>query len=129
MHITILFKDISYFSSPEASTDLEFLCCLPLAAEWRNLGTRLLVPEHQLNTIQTNHAHSLNHSQDCLKSMFVFWLNNCDQPTCELLIQAVDAVGRGDVVTMLYQKYGEPVVPEVLDITCFACVWISHEKG
>ena len=61
--------------------------------------------------------------------MFVFWLNNCDQPTCEFLIQAVDAMGRRDVVIMLCQKYGEPIVPEVLDITCFACVWISHEKG
>ena len=47
--------------------------------------------------------------------MFTFWLNNCAEPTCELLIQAVDAMGRRDVVTMLRQKYyGELVVPEVI---------------
>ena len=93
-----------YFT-PEASTDLAFLCSLPLGAEWRNLGARLLVPEHQLNTIQAIHAHSPNHLQDCLNSMFTFWLKNCTEPTCEFLIQAVDAVGRRDVVTMLCLKY------------------------
>ena len=107
---------ILIFSSPEASTDLTFLCSLPLAAEWRNLGTRLHLAEHQLNTIQANHAHSPNHSQDCLNSMFVFWLNNCAEPTCEFLIQAVDAMGKRDVVTMLCQKYSKLVVLKVLDI-------------
>ena len=81
------------------------------------MGTRLHLAEHQLNTIQANHAHSPNHSQDCLKYMFVFWLNNCTEPTCEFLIEAVDAMGRRDVVIMLCQKYSESVVPEVLDIT------------
>ena len=71
------------------------------------MGTRLHLAEHQLNTIQANHVHSPTHSQDCLNSMFVFWLNNCDQPTCEFLIQAVDAMGRRDVVTKLCEKYGE----------------------
>ena len=37
--------------------------------------------------------------------MFAFWLNNCVEPTCEFLIQAVDAMGRRDVVTVLRQKY------------------------
>ena len=106
---------MTYFSSPEASTDLTFLCSLPLAAEWRNLGTRLHLAEQQLDTIRVIHARSPNHLQDCLKSMFTFWLNNCAEPTCELLIQAVDAMGRRDVVTMLCQKYyGELVVPEVI---------------
>ena len=95
------------FSSPEASTDLAFLCSLPLAAGWRNLGTRLLVPEHHLNAIQAVHVHSPNHLQDCLNSMFQFWLNNCPEPTCEFLIQAIDAMGRRDVVTKLCKKYGE----------------------
>ena len=49
--------------------------------------------------------------------MFVFWLNTCTEPTCEFLIQAVDAMGRRDVVIMLRQKYSESVLPEVLDIT------------
>ena len=96
---------IFLFFTPEASTDLAFLCSLPLGAEWRNLGTRLLVPEHQLNAIQAVHAYSPNHLQDCLNSMFAFWLNNCVEPTCEFLIQAVDAMGRRDVVTVLRQKY------------------------
>ena len=69
------------------------------------MGTRLLVPEHQLNAIQAAHAYSPNHLQDCLNSMFAFWLNNCPEPTCELLIQAVDVMGRRDVVTMLCEKY------------------------
>ena len=98
------------FCSPDASTNLAFLCSLPLAAEWRNLGTRLLVPEHQLNTIHTDHAHSPNYWQDCLKSVFVFWLNHCAEPTCEFLIQAVDTMGKRDVVTMLRQKYGKLVL-------------------
>ena len=63
------------------------------------------MPEHQLNTIQAIHAHSPNHLQDCLNLMFAFWLNNCVEPTCEFLIQAVDAMGRRDVVTVLRQKY------------------------
>ena len=107
---------ILIFSSPEASTDLTFLGSLPLAAEWRNLGTRLHVPENQLTTIQAIHAHSPNHLQDCLNSMFAFWLNYCAEPTCEFLIQAVDAMGRREVVTMLHQKYGKLVVPEVIDM-------------
>ena len=107
---------ILIFSSPEASTDLTFLCSLPLAAEWRNLGTRLLVPEHQLNTIHANHAYSPNYWQDCLKSMFVFWLNHCVESTCEFLIQAVDAMGKRDVVTTLCQKYSKLVLHKVLDI-------------
>ena len=74
------------------------------------MGARLLVPEHQLNTIHAIHAHSPNYWQDCLKSVLAFWLNNCVEPTCEFLIQAVDAMGRKDLVTMLCQKYGELVV-------------------
>ena len=71
------------------------------------MGTRLLVPEHHLNAIQAVHVHSPYHLQDCLNSMFLFWLNNCAEPTCEFLIQAVDAMGRRDVVTKLCEKYGE----------------------
>ena len=112
----MIFFIILIFSSPEASTDLTFLCSLPLAAEWRNLGTRLLVPEHQLNTIHANHAYSPNYWQDCLKSMFAFWLNHCVESTCEFLIQAVDAMGKRDVVTMLCQKYSKLVLRKVLDI-------------
>ena len=72
------------------------------------MGTRLHLAEHQLNTIQVIHAGSPNHSQDCLMSMFVFWLN-CSEPTCEFLIQAVDGMGRRDVVTKLCGKYGKLV--------------------
>ena len=105
---------ISYFT--EASTNLAFLSSLPLAADWKNLGTRLHVPECQLATIQAIHAHSPNHSQDCLNSMFAFWLNNCAQPTCESLIQAVDALGRRDVVIKLCEKYyGELLASKMLN--------------
>ena len=59
--------------------------------------------------------------------MFVFWLNNSAEPTCEFLIQAVGAMGRRDVVTMLCQKYyGELVVPEVIDIK-FHVQYFSEE--
>ena len=77
------------------------------------MGTRLHLAEQQLDVIQVIHARSPNPLQDCLNSVFVFWLNNSAEPTCEFLIQAVGAMGRRDVVTMLCQKYyGEVVVPE-----------------
>ena len=88
-------------------TNLDFLCSLPLAAEWKTLGTKLHVPQHQLDIIQSNHAQFPDHSQRCLTSVFEWWFNNCDEPTCEVLVQAVATVGRRDVVKQLCEKFGE----------------------
>ena len=84
-----------------------FLCSLPLAAEWKTLGTNLFVPQDQLNIIQSKHALFPDHSQRCLTSVFEWWFNNCDEPTCEILIRAVARMGREDVVKLLCEKYGK----------------------
>ena len=76
-------------------------------AEWKTLGTKLLVPQHQLDIIQSNHAQFPDHSQRCLTSVFEWWFNNCVEPTCELLIQAVNTMGKKDVAKQLCEKYGE----------------------
>ena len=91
----------------EGSPNLDFLCSLPLAAEWKTLGTKLHVPQHQLDIIQSNHAQFPDHSQRCLTSLFEWWFNNCDEPTCEVLVQAVATVGRRDVVKQLCEKFGK----------------------
>ena len=65
------------------------------------------MPQHQLDSIQSNHANHPTHSQQCLTSVFEWWLKNCVEPTCELLIQAVNTMGRKDVVKQLCEKYGE----------------------
>ena len=96
---------ISFLEGSPAN--LAFLSSLPLAAKWKTLGTMLLVPKHQLDTIQSNHAHFTDHSQQCLTSMFGWWLNNCGEPTCEVLIQAVNTMGEKDVVKLLCEKYGK----------------------
>ena len=101
-----------YVTSPDASTaNLKFLSSLHLAADWKYLGTLLEVPQHQLETIQVDNPLQ---SQNCLTSMFVFWLNNCNS-TCELLIQAVNAIGKRDEVERICEKYGEWIVFITLD--------------
>ena len=96
-----------FVTSPDASpANLAFLSSLHLVAEWKNLGTLLEVPQHQLNTIQVDNPYQ---SQSCLTCMFEFWLNNC-KSTCEVLIQAVNAIGNRDEVKRLCEKYGELIV-------------------
>ena len=67
----------------------------------------LLVPQHQLDIIQSNHALFPDYSQQCLTSVFEWWFNNCGEPTCELLVEAVTTMGRKDVAKQLLEKYGE----------------------
>ena len=97
-----------FVASPDASSaNLAFLSTLPLRAEWKNLGTLLEIPQHKLKEIQAKHAGLPNQMLDCLTSTFEYWLNNCES-TCELLIQAVNAIGeQRDAVKMLCEKYGE----------------------
>ena len=101
-----------FVTSPDASpANIAFFSRLHLAAEWKYLGTLLEVPQHQLETILVDYFHK---SQSCLSSMFVYWLNNCES-TCELLIQAVNAIGRRDQVERICKKYGELIVFITLD--------------
>ena len=65
------------------------------------------MPLRQLDVIQSSHALFPDHSQRCLTFMFEWWLNYCDEPTCEVLIEAVGAIGRRDVAEQLNRKYGE----------------------
>ena len=92
----------------EGSPDnFAFLCSLPLADEWKTLGTNLFVSQYRLDIIQSNNAQFLDHSQRCLTSLFEWWFINCGETTCEVLIQAVKTMGKTDVVEKLCEKYGK----------------------
>ena len=56
--------------------ELKDLVKLRVAAEWKNLGVQLGVPNHTLDVIQANNKNSPNFSQECLRDMFTWWLNN-----------------------------------------------------
>ena len=78
-----------------------------MAAKWRVLGLKLEVPHHQLDIFQANHQRSPNHVQDCLTSMFDWWLKNDNDPTYEKLAQAIAAIGERQLAKTLCEKYGK----------------------
>ena len=84
--------------------DLAQLTNLPVAAEWRILGVKLGVPSHQLNTIQNNCAHYHDYTNQCLTSMFEWWLRNSYECTYESLATALNTIGRRDLALKVCQE-------------------------
>ena len=85
-------------------TDLANLANLPVTARWRSLGLQLGVPHHQLDTIQSNCAHYPDHANQCLTSVFEWWLRNSHESTYESLATALDAIDRRDLALKVCQE-------------------------
>jgi len=77
--------------------ELRDLVKLPVAAEWKQLGLQLGVPNHRLLQIQCNNQHSPYIAQECLTDMFDWWLNNDSDPTHEKLARALIAIRKGEL--------------------------------
>ena len=106
MHIFFIHSDAFVNCSPHAvpMADLAKLTNLPVAAEWRILGVKLGVPSHQLNTIQNNCAHYHDYTNQCLTSMFEWWLRNSYESTYESLATALSTIGRRDLALKVCQE-------------------------
>ena len=68
-----------------------------MAADWRQLGLRLGVPNDKLKEIQANHAGHPNQCQLCLTDIFDWWLRNAPNPTCRQIIRAIIFCGLGEI--------------------------------
>ena len=71
------------------SLELKDLVKLPVAAKWKDLGVQLGVPTHKLDEIQADQKNSPHVSQECLRDMFDWWLNNGHDVTKEKLDRAL----------------------------------------
>ena len=67
------------------SLELKDLVKLPVAAQWKDLGVQLGVPQNILDDIQADQKNSPHVSQECLRDMFNWWLNNGHDVTKEKL--------------------------------------------
>lgn len=78
-----------------------------MASKWRQIGDHLSVPVDQLDVIQENNRGGVNMAQNCLRDMFIWWLQNKKATTVGKLINAIHAVGRHDIEIEISQKYGK----------------------
>lgn len=63
---------------------------LPLANEWKNIGTLLEMPAGELDEIEGSNPH---HLKDCMREMIKMWLRMIDpEPTWERLVKAMEAI-------------------------------------
>lgn len=66
--------------------------CVPIAAQWREVGLELRLSQGTLDVIQANNAGSPNQIQLCLLNMLTWWMNNNPYPSKDQVIKAVAAV-------------------------------------
>ena len=83
--------------------------CTKTASLWKSIGVQLGVPGHKLDTIQANHSGHPHMVQNCLSSVFDWWLKNEQDITPEKLAQAIHIVGEYEVEREIKQKFGEYV--------------------
>ena len=89
--------------------ELKDLVKLPVAAEWKQLGVQLGVPTHTLDEIQANHENSPNFSQECLRDMFNWWLNNGHDTTCERLEHGLRDIGETRLAKEFNQQHSSSI--------------------
>lgn len=101
---------LPYFFVPDV-VDLALLMelCGKIASQWRNIGVQLRVPGHELDTIQANHRGHPHMVQNCLSSVFDWWLKNEQDITPEKLALAIHIVGEHEVEGEIKQKFGKYV--------------------
>ena len=85
---------------------LEMLVNLPVAAEWKEVGLHLGVPDAQLDIIQADNAQYPHHTQCCLRDMFGWCLKNCSGATYEKLVHSLVIVGKHSLAQDLCMKEG-----------------------
>ena len=101
--------------SPVAS-DLSFLIgYVELATKWKTIGDHLDVPACQLNAIQANNCGHPDMVQNCLREMFIWWINNGKEVTAEKVAMAVHAIGEHTIEAKVRERYGE--FKHFMDIT------------
>ena len=60
------------------------------AAQWKDLGIQLKIPEHHLDIIAANNKHSQSYCQDCCKAMLKKWMEITPDATRNVLQKAID---------------------------------------
>ena len=63
---------------------------LPLATDWKTIGTLLGLPEHILEKIKTDE----DTARDRLQKMLSEWLKQVDSPTWKALADAVESIDK-----------------------------------
>ena len=104
-------KRFTIFFVPPVVDDLGLLVklCGKIASQWRNIGIQLGVPGHELDNIQENCRGGPHMVQNCLSSVFDWWLKNEQDITPEKLAQAIHIVGEHEVEREIKQKFGKYV--------------------
>ena len=83
---------------------LSVLVNLPVAGKWKQLEVQLGVPTETLDEIQANNKNSPDFSQECLRGMFVWWLNINSDATYERLAHGIKDIKTIISVTEFLQQ-------------------------
>lgn len=78
--------------------------CLPVAADWWNVGIQLGIPTSRLGIIKASHP---GNPQNCLSDAFDWWLKNGEDVTYDKLETALKITEHGDAVKKLSELYGK----------------------
>lgn len=107
IYMNSIMLNLSSLSYPPEE-DLPFLTGLhQLVPKWKHIGVQLGVPVFELDTIQQNNRGGVNEVWDCLRDMFVWWLQNGENVTVRKLIKAVHDVCEHQVEVEINQEFGK----------------------
>ena len=78
-----------------------------LAVKWKSIGVHLGVPDGELNAIQQNNNANghVDMCRDCLRDMFVWWLDNGDDVTAKKLARAFRKVNNHRAEVEIITKF------------------------
>ena len=96
------FTTTSDRATPTASNLLREL--MPLAADWKTIGTLLEVPDGTLDVIQHDNPHR---ARDCLREMLREWLKGDTSPSWEKVVEAVKLIDK-KIAAAIHRKYCSP---------------------
>ena len=106
------------------------------AADWRQLGLHLGVPNDKLREIQANHAGHPSQCQLCLTDMFDWWLKNTPNPINGQVYEAVHkGKFRGSYVSLRnvhlpkIQHYMPPETITFFSKPCIISQWEAPHTG
>ena len=89
MNIRFLRYSIKYLGGNPQLRDA-FRELLPLATDWKTIGTLLGLPEHILEKIKTDE----DTARDRLQKMLSEWLKQVESPTWKALVDAVENIDK-----------------------------------
>ena len=101
MYTTCAVTSFIIGSKPAVELKDAFKELLPLATEWKTLGTLLGLPGHILEKIKTDEDTARDH----LQKMLCEWLKQLEPPTWKALADAVENIDEGRSLEIRRKHY------------------------